>query len=143
MVKSKITVELTLKDGSKLVLDKRKIKNIESLSQSNSDASTIFYGVLASSGRLEILDYDGTIKRYIQEGIIDTSSIKVDIYINGVLTQSHISSDSSYANENSIMTIELTNKLSLWDTINYGGYYYPEKPETAYEMLKNILISSG
>lgn len=141
MAKSKITVELTLKDGSKLVLDKSKIKNIESLSQTNADASTIFYGVLASSGRLEILDYDGTIKRYIQEGIIDTSSIKVDIYINGVLTQSHISSDSNYANESSIMTIELTNKLSLWDTINYGGYYYQEKPESAYEMLKNILLS--
>ena len=143
MTKSKITVELTLKDGSKLVLDKSKIKNIESLSQTNADASTIFYGVLASSGRLEILDYDGTIKKYINEGIIDTSSIKVDIYINGVLTQSHISSNSNYANESSIMTIELTNKLSLWDTINYGGYYYPEKPETAYEMLKNILISVG
>lgn len=143
MAKSKITVELTLKDGSKLILDKNKIKNIESLSQTNADASTIFYGVLASSGRLEILDYDGTIKRYIQEGIIDTSAIKVDIYINGVLSQRHISADSNYANETSIMTIELTNKLSLWDTINYSGYYYPEKPETAYEMLKNILVSIG
>ena len=77
-----ITVELTLKDGSKLVLDKRKIKNIESLSQTNSDASTIFYGVLASSGRLEILDYDGTIKKYINEGIIDIGNIIVKLYIN-------------------------------------------------------------
>ena len=143
MAKTKITVELTLKDGSKLVLDKTKIKNIESLSQTNADASTIYYGVLPSSGRLEILDYDGTIKRYIKDGVIDTSSIKVDIYKNGVLNQSHISSNSNYANESSIMTIELTNKLSLWDNINFNGYKYPEKNESAYIILKNIFINTG
>ena len=130
MAKSKITVELTLKDGSKLVLDKTKIKNIESLSQTNSDASTIFYGVLASSGRLEILDYDGTIKKYINEGIIDIGNIIVKVYINKKLIQQHISTNNSYNNENKILTLDLSNTIMRLNDINYARPFISNKIQT-------------
>lgn len=82
MITSKITAELFLKDGTKVVLDKTKMKSIQSLSQSTADASTIYYGCLPSTGSLEIIDTNGTIKGYIEDGLIDMSSLEINIYVN-------------------------------------------------------------
>lgn len=143
MITSKITAELFLNDGTKVTLDKTKIKNIQSLSQATSDASTIFYGCLPSTGSLEIIDTNKTIKNYIDTGLLDISNVKVDIYINDKIIRHHISTDSEYIEEDNSFTINLGDILDLWDEINFTGYYYPEHSETAYEMFYNIFINYG
>lgn len=143
MITNKITVELFLNDGTKITIDKTKMKSIQSLSQSTSDASTIFYGCLPSTGSIEIIDTNGTIKGYIEDGLIDTSNLKINICINDKIIRHHISTDSNYIEEDNSFQINLGDILDLWDEINFPGYYYPEHSETAYEMLSNILISYG
>ena len=143
MITNKITVELFLNDGTKITIDKTKMKSIQSLSQSTSDASTIFYGCLPSTGSIEIIDTNGTIKGYIEDGLIDISSLEINICINNKIIRHHISTDSNYIEEDNSFQINLGDILDLWDEINFSGYYYPEHSETAYEMLSNILISYG
>lgn len=143
MITNKITVELFLNDGTKITIDKTKMKSIQSLSQSTSDASTIFYGCLPSTGSIEIIDINGTIKGYIEDGLIDISSLEINICINDKIIRHHISTDSNYIEEDNSFQINLGDILDLWDETNFSGYYYPEHSETAYEMLSNILISYG
>lgn len=143
MITSKITAELFLNDGTKIVLDKTKMKSIQSLSQSTADASTIYYGCLPSTGSLEIIDTNGTIKGYIEDGLIDTSSLEINIYINDKIIRHHISTGSEYIEEDNSFQISFGDILDLWDEINFTGYYYPEHSETAYEMFSNIFISFG
>lgn len=138
MTNHKITANIILKDGTFLKIDRTRIKTVSTLSQMIAENSTISYGILPSSGKIEILDIDGIIKKNIQEGIIDTSSVNIDIYFNDNLMFKHISSDSDYSVENSIFTINLTDVLTYWSEIQYKGYYYPQKPQTAYEMLVNV-----
>ena len=138
-----IKVAIYLKNGEKVEFGKRYIQNLESLSQSNADPSSIFYGVLASTGSIQILDINGQIEGYIKDNLLDTTSITVELYLNGKLIHSHISSDNSYDNVGRMLNLQLSDKLSKWDNINFNGYDYPEQQQTAYEMLKNILTSLG
>ena len=143
MITSKITAELFLKDGTKVVLDKTKMKSIQSLSQSTADASTIYYGCLPSTGSLEIIDTNGTIKGYIEDGLIDMSSLEINIYVNDKIIRHHISTNSEYIEEDNSFKINLGDILDLWDEINFTGYYYPEHSETAYDMFYNIFTKYG
>lgn len=138
-----IKAAIYLKDGTKVEFGKRYIQNVESLSQSNADPSTIFYGVLASTGSIQILDINGQIESYIKNDLLDITSITVELYINNKLIHSHISNNNSYDNVERILNLQLSDKLTKWDNINFNGYDYPEKEQTAYEMLKNILIANG
>ena len=94
-----------------LILDKKWIKNVESLSQSTDRPNELFYGVIPNSGYLEILDINGEIKDYVESGIIEISNTPITIYANGKQVQQHISSDTSYRIENKTLEIQLTNLL--------------------------------
>lgn len=132
-----------LKDGTQAEFGKRYIRSLESLSQSNPDPSSIFYGVLSSTGTIEILDINGRIESYVKNGQLDASSTIVDLYANNKLIHRHISTDNNYSSTEKILSLQLTDRLSKWDNINFNGYTYPEKSQTAYEMLKTILTSVG
>ena len=143
MIVDKITAKLTLTDGTNITFDKTNMKSMQSLSQSTSDASTIYYGCMPSTGSIEIIDTNGTIRSYIEQGLIDTSKVELDIYINDNIIRHHVSTDSDYVEEDKSFKISLGDLLDLWSEINFNGYYYPEHSETAYEMLSNIFISYG
>ena len=118
------------------------LKQVESLSQSTPDASSIYYGTLANSGSAEIVDVDGEIEDMINDGILDNSNVPIELYIDNHLVQSHITNDSDYTPDK-ILNLQFTNKIENWDTISYGGYPYPDEPKTAYEMLYNVLSGLG
>lgn len=143
MITNKITAELFLNDGTKIILDKTKMKSVQSISQSNSDSSTIYYGCLPSTGSLEIIDSNGDIKSYIENGLIDISSLEINLYINNKIIRHHISTNSEYIEEDNSFKISLGDILDLWDEINFTGYYYPGYSETAYDMFCNIFIKYG
>lgn len=143
MIVDKITAKLALTDGTNITFDKTNMKSMQSLSQSTSDASTIYYGCMPSTGNIEIIDTNGTIRSYIEQGLIDTSKVELDIYINDNIIRHHVSTDSDYVEEDKSFNISLGDLLDLWSEINFTGYYYPEHSESAYEMLSNIFISYG
>lgn len=140
---AKVTAKIYLTDGTSVEFGKESIQSVDSLSQSTSDASSVSYDVLSSTGSLQIVDINGKIEDYIKQGLIDTSSLQIELYFNDKLVRKHISSDNNYDNNTKVLTTNLTDSLSVWDIIKFNGYYYPEKEETAYEMLKNILVSVG
>lgn len=100
------TIKLML---SYLEVDKSYIKNVESLSQKTGDAESIRYGFIANSGSFDITDIDGEIKDYIQDGIIEESNVPIQIYLNGNLVRSHITTSSEYNSSNLSLSTQLSN----------------------------------
>ena len=94
-----------------LDLDKGWINNIDSLTQSTSNASAIQYGALSNSGSAEIQDLNGDLQNYIRNNIIANSNVPIEIYVNGNKIQSHITSDSNYENNTKILNVQLENDI--------------------------------
>lgn len=122
---AEIKVDIALKDGNKLTVNKSAINSISSLTQSNTDPSTIFYGVVSSTGDIEISDKQGNIKQLVENGLIDTSGVNVDIYANGNQVQSHITADSGY--QDNLLNFNLTDISS-----NYANAKYLNIDESDY-----------
>lgn len=119
------------------------LKSIESLSQSTGQPKQIFYGVVPSTGSLEIIDVDGEILEMVMSDVISNSNLKVEILCDNKKIQEHITTDSDYNITNSIFTSDLDNELSQWKNINYAGYIYNNKSESAYYLLHDVLSSIG
>ena len=100
---------------NKLYLDRSWIKSIESLSQSTGQPREIYYGVVPNSGSIEILDVDGEIYDYINDGVIENSNLPIQISVNDNVCQSHISNDSNYSRDK-IFSIQISDILQSWGT---------------------------
>lgn len=140
---AKVELELTKTDGTKYTINRfNGLKSVESTSQSTPDASSISYGVLANTGSAEIVDVDGAIKDMIANDEIRPSNVETKLYANGKQVQSHITNDSNYTNDKTF-SIALTDRLSIWDSMQYNGYAYPNESRTAYQMLYSVLGDIG
>lgn len=117
------------------------LKSIESLSQSTGQPKEIFYGVVPSSGSLEIVDVDGEIGEMVENGIMPNSNVSIEIIANGNQIQEHISSESEYQNAigTKSLNIQLDDDLSLWDNINFKGYQL-NVSSSLYSVLSEMLI---
>lgn len=138
-----IKVGLTKKGGIKEVYNKQWINSIESTSQSTTDPATIEYGVLANSGNINFRDLDGRIKRDISIGSLPISNVETTISINDTQIQAHLTNDSNYTESDKTLSLSLTNKLSLFDSMSYNGFPLSETPMTAYELLSDIFSKLG
>lgn len=125
-----------------LDLDKSWIDEVNSLTQSTSDSSTIQYGVLANSGSTKIRDLNGELKDYVQDNVIPNADVPIEVYINDNKIQSHISDDTNYDSDDKILNIQLTNFIE-----NIESIIIPEIKMTeninAYQLLNEILTSVG
>jgi hypothetical protein len=122
---------------NELTLDKSWIKSLESLSQSTGQSKDIHYGVIASSGNIDVLDVDGEIRDYLQDGIMANNNLPVIIKANGKEVQSHILKDADYyiSGNSKIFNSSLYNKLSLWSSIEFNGYDNKVEEIDAYTLL--------
>lgn len=125
-------------------IDKKNgLKTVESLSQSTGQPKEIYYGVVANNGEFKIVDVDGEILEMIKNSVIDTKPLRTDIYVNNKCIQTHISSDNNYDNVSKILDVDLVNDLVMWQQITFDGYNYPEKEESAYDVLVNLFSYIG
>lgn len=115
------------------------LKSVESLSQSSSDTTGIFYGVLENSGSLELLDRTDELDDLLSDGVIDNSNTKVEIIANGKSVQHHISTDSSYDRNTKLMSLELGNRFNSLDILKYKGYDYPDHSERLSVLFFDVL----
>ena len=99
-----------------LVLDKAWIQSLDSLSQATGQPKEIYYGVLQNRGNSQILDVNGEIKDYIEDGILPTSNIEMKLYVNNNMVQSHISGDVNYDVNANTLSVDLTNSFDLSQT---------------------------
>ena len=114
-------------------MDKSWIKSVESLSQSTGQPKEIFYGVVPNSGSIEMLDVNGELYDYINEGIIEKSNENIKIRANNNMVQEHISTDSDYSNK--ILSISVSDFLSHFDKIYYKGFSYVGQSASLYDII--------
>ena len=118
------------------------LKSVDSLSQSTPDASGIYYGSLANSGKADLIVADGELEDLIVDGVLDNSNVPVEVYVNDKLVQTHITTDSNYTQEK-MLSLQFTNKIENWDKMTYGGYAYQNEPKNAFEILNDVLTGLG
>ncbi|MBQ7797861.1 MAG: hypothetical protein IJ371_01915 [Clostridia bacterium] len=130
--------------GQYLYVDKANgLKSVETLTQSSSSPSDIFYGVVPNSGSAELLDSNGELHDMIVDGVISDSKVKVDVLANGNVVGSHYTEDTNYDNYSKIVSFDMGDGLANWDSLIYGGYDLVEGSRTAYQMLLSVFESLG
>lgn len=128
--------------ANELVFDKGWIKSIESLSQSTGQPKDIYYGLIPSRGIVEILDRNGEIKDYIQEGILEVKDVPINVYCKDNDILHHISEDGGYSLENKSLSLTLTDKfVGLLDN-QYNGKNLSSSTN-AYILISDLLNSMG
>ena len=108
-------------------LDKRHIISYESQTQTTTDVHTIQYGVLPNTGQIKLKDVNNELLEKAKMGYLNTRLFTLELYMNGRLFASHISTQSPYFDGDKTITLQLTNQLDNWN--------YVEIPE--------INVSSG
>lgn len=117
------------------------LKSVESLSQSTGQPKEIFYGLVPSSGSLEIVDVDGEIGEMVRDNIIPNSNVNLDIIVNNNLIQQHIIDDSEYSDKvgSKTLNLELVDELQSWNNIDFKGYQLNTE-QSLYSVLNEILL---
>lgn len=129
--------------AGEIQLENRDIKSLESLSQSTGQPESIFYGCVPSSGSASINDRKGEFYDYIKNGVISNSNSAIDLFVNGKKVQTHIATDSDYDLGGRVFSLDLENKLSLYDNIMYEGYPYTGNSQSLYDIFEGFATSVG
>lgn len=134
--------QLELKIGDK-TYNKAWVDNVSSTSQISSDAGSVNYGVIASTGSAKMRDINGQIRADIENGVLPISNVPTKVIINGNQIQEHITSDSDYNIIDKKLDLQFSDRLSLLDKVTYGGMPLREYSMTAYDMLDDVIGSYG
>lgn len=134
--------QLELKIGDK-TYNKAWVDNLSSTSQISSDAASVNYGVIPSTGNATMRDINGRIRADIESGVLPVSNAPTKVVINGNQIQEHITSDSDYDVINRELNLQFSDRLSLLDKVTYGGMPLRDYSMTAYEMLDDVIGSYG
>ena len=102
------------------------LKSVESLSQSTGQPKEIFYGVVPSTGSLEIIDIDGEIAEMVRDGVIPNSNIKTDIFSNGTKVQDNIINYTSYNNNSKVFSTKSTDIIDTLNNIKFDTVKFPK-----------------
>lgn len=138
-----INVNIKLNDDTSLNIDKTNgLKSVESLSESTGQPKDIFYGVVPSSGSLEIIDINGNILEMVKNGAIPNSNVKVDLFANGKKIQNHITTDSDYSINDKILKIDLSNTILDLDKLIFDGFEFGGKID-AFTLISKVFTSLG
>lgn len=134
--------QLELKIGDK-TYNKAWVDNLSSTSQISSDAASVNYGVIPSTGNATMRDINGQIRADIESGVLPVSNASTKVVINGNQIQEHITSDSDYDVINRELNLQFSDRLSLLDKVTYEGMPLRDYSMTAYEMLDDVIGSYG
>lgn len=81
---------------NELILNKKWLKDVESLSQITGQPNDISYGIISASGNISIVDRNGEIFDYIKDGIIQKNNTNFSLIFNGNVISNLIFSDFDY-----------------------------------------------
>ena len=119
------------------------LKEVESIYQTSSNPSDIFYGITPSVGSSVVLDVNGELKDLVADGVIENENVNIDLLANGSVIGSFKTSDTNYGVYNSNLSFELESKLSDWDYLKFEGYDLSETEKSAYDMFLFVFESLG
>ena len=125
-----------------LEMDKGWVDSVESLTQSTSDPSSIQYGVLANSGSANIRDLNGELREYVEDGVLENSNVPVELFVNGNKIQEHITTDSDYSQQDKMLNLNFSNKLSKLND-RYLISNFMEYQKTLYDIFVYVMSNLG
>ena len=134
--------KLELKIGDK-TYNKAWVDSLSSISQITSDAASINYGVVASTGNATLHDNNGQIRADIENGVLPVSNAPTKVILNDTQVQEHTTIDSDYSIIDKELNLQFSDRLSLLDKVTYGGMPLRDYSMTAYEMLDDVIGSYG
>lgn len=117
------------------------LKSVESLAQTTGQPKELYYGVIPSSGSVELIDVRGEFEDLLVDEVIPNSNLHLEVFANGRKIQNHLSVDSDYSSDK-ILTIELSNSLNNWDKIKFNGMKLREN-YSLFDTLVYIFRSVG
>lgn len=122
-------------------MDKSWIDEFETQVQKTSDGESIQYGVLANTGSITLKDKDKSLLEKSKMGYLGVYLFTLEIYVNGRLLQTHISTSAPYFVDNYTMKFELSNEVEKFQNTYLNLSYDHE--ESAYEILGDIYSELG
>lgn len=137
-----ITAKIKLKNGEDLVIDKSWLKSLNVKRQSNTNVGTINYGVMPSSGLMEIIDKDNSLYQYITDGLLDNNDVTIAIYFNNKIVANMIASKATYNYNEKVFSVPLIDELYALSSINYP-YRQLTSEKTAEQLLNELLTFVG
>lgn len=134
---------------NELSVPKRNIYSVSSAQESQSNGDTIRYGVLASTGTFELLDYysdiykDYLFRTYARFGWLNKNSASVVLSLNGSQIRQHrLSANAKYDEYTRKLSISVEDKLSVWEQCEVPDTEITAD-ETALTLLKKLLANYG
>ena len=117
-------IQLKIKkvDGEYLTLGKQWIDNLELLSQSSSDASSIQYGIVGGSGNVTISDINNSLRSSIEKKDIQDGETQVKVFINNNEIGDFLIDSPQYYNSGMILTSQLISSMDLLKRININKF---------------------
>ena len=148
-----INVKLSSETKS-ILLDKRKIEKISSLSQIGSNLNSLSYDAISNSGIVEIIDTNGSILKEIEgfgknkTNVVLFSNAK-DFSKNAGVVQKHILNDSKYYSEDKKVSLSLLDRIVFLDANIDEIYLYNEHGEkdlsssSLYSLTRELFVKAG
>lgn len=141
-------IKVKLISGDKvLLIDKRNLDNVSSLSQSSSSSGEISYCSLSNNGSIELTDKKGELLKQLEQ--TETKNVSVEIYsnssdgfVNSGKIQKHILKNSSYDIQEKKVTLSLSNDIDFFNTKLKDVYMLNENGERslAQSTLYNLAV---
>lgn len=97
--------------ANNIVLNKRWISTAETQSQILARNDTIQYGLLPSSGSLEIIDRNGELYDYVADGILPDSNVYLSFKIGENQISNHLATIDSYDKSDKTLAVTLSDYL--------------------------------
>lgn len=123
--------------------NKAYIDDFSCTSQISTDASSVNYCVLPATGSAKMRDINDRIKTDIENGGIGYSGQKTNVLLNYGNVQELVVNDSTYDVVDRTLNVDFNDRLSVLDSVTYGGMPLRDKPMTAFEMLDDVIGSYG
>lgn len=125
-----------------MLLNKGFIIKEEFTSQKTTNASDINYGILSSTGKIELFDKDNSIYNNAQLGYLDSYTYSLYTYINNKLISSNISIDAPFYSQENHLDISLADNISLWYDVDFDTKEFTENTNL-YDIISEVFIKLG
>ena len=102
-----LSAEIGIPGNENYIVDRRNILSIESANLSRSDIKLPSYGIISNTGNVEFVDYNGKIKEYAEQGVLNQGGSDVRIVLTNHNTKKELS------HRGSILTFENHNKIPI------------------------------
>lgn len=133
-----ISANIDIPNNEKYIVGRRNILSIETSNLSRSDIKLPSFGIISNSGSISFVDYNGTIKRYAEQGILSQGGSNVEIILknhSSEFGQETVcvmkTKEWDYDNNSRTVNVSIGDDIDEWQNIPIAGFQYDPEDETS------------